>query len=486
MTNPYLAFDNVFARLPPYFYTKQPGEGFAQPVLLHFNPKAAALIDLTPEAASDPVFPFYFSGTMQLQGAEPLAMVYAGHQFGVYVPRLGDGRALLLGQVRNHQGELWDIHLKGSGTTPYSRGADGRAVVRSCIREYLCSEAMHALDIPTSRALCIVGTNEQVMREKPEPGAVLTRLARSHIRFGHFEYFHYTGQYQTVAELAEHVINEYFPVLSGEPDRHMRWLEAVIISTAQLMAQWQAAGFAHGVMNTDNMSILGHTIDYGPFGFMEKFEPGFICNHSDAGGRYAFNRQPSIGLWNLHALTHALSSLVPLETSELLLEQYGAQFTETYLALMRRKLGVTAAQADDIDLLKDLLALLQAQGVDYTLFFRALSRYRLDEASQELSRFFDDLDAWSAWERRYAARLVLERSDDDVRSRQMLRVNPKYILRNWVAEQAIRRAEDHQDYSEITRVLRVMQAPYDEHSEDEDLAAPAPEWARELSVSCSS
>lgn len=481
-----LAFENRFVRLPTYFYTRQQGTSFAQAYLVHFNPWAASLIDLSIETAELPEFAAYFSGTRQFQGSEPLAMVYAGHQFGVYVPRLGDGRALLLGQIRNDKGELWDIQLKGSGKTPYSRFGDGRAVLRSCIREYLCSEAMSGLGIPTTHALCIIGTNEQVVRETLEPGAVLTRLARSHARFGHFEYFHYTGQPQAVRELADYVIAEHYPQFADQSDSYALWMEEVIRATAELMAMWQAAGFAHGVMNTDNMSILGHTIDYGPFGFMEKFEPGFICNHSDQAGRYAFNQQPYIGLWNLHALAQALSSQLPLETSKPLLDHYGEYFGRGYQQLMRGKLGFATEQNEDVTLLQDLLKLLQGQGVDYTLFFRALSCYCIGNPHEELVTLFHDRNTWEAWEQRYAERLRQEKSPNEERSMKMRGVNPKYILRNWIAEQAIRRAEDDKDYSEIDRVLRVVHSPYAEHADAEDLAASAPEWAKELCVSCSS
>ena len=262
------------------------------PRLLHANAKAAALIGLDPAAFSRSRFRAeFFPATGRWAVFEPLAMVYSGHQFGVWAGQLGDGRALLIGQVRNAKGELWDMQLKGAGKTPYSRFGDGRAVMRSTIREYLCSEAMAALGIPTSRALAIIATGETVLRETPEPGAVLTRLARSHVRFGHFEHFHHRGQHEQVRLLADHVIGEYFPEFAGD---HAGWFGEVVKRTAELMAQWQAVGFAHGVMNTDNMSILGLTLDYGPFGFLDAYDPDFICNHTDEQGRYSFANQPGI------------------------------------------------------------------------------------------------------------------------------------------------------------------------------------------------
>ena len=311
-----------FRRLPPHFFTSLPSERPGDPITVHGSASAAALIDLPPSAFAHPNFAQVFSGHAPLGGFAPYATVYAGHQFGVFVPQLGDGRALTIAELVNARGETWDVQLKGAGRTPYSRFADGRAVLRSSIREYLCSEAMAALGIPTTRALSVVATREGVARERMEPGAVVTRLAPSFVRFGHFEYFHHRGLHDDVRLLADHVIEGHFPHLAALPDRHAAWFGEIVARTADLMAAWQAAGFAHGVMNTDNMSILGLTIDYGPFGFLDAYDPGFICNHSDEGGRYAFERQPAIALWNLQALAAALTSLVPVETLRAALETY--------------------------------------------------------------------------------------------------------------------------------------------------------------------
>jgi uncharacterized protein YdiU (UPF0061 family) len=272
-----LKLENHYARLPADFYTAMPAEKVGEaPQLIHANPAAATLIDLDPITFTDPRFLEVVSGHRPLEGFAPLAMVYSGHQFGVWAGQLGDGRALLIGQVRNARGELWDIQLKGAGKTPYSRFGDGRAVMRSTIREYLASEAMAALGVPTSRALAIAATGELVRREELEPGAVLTRLARSHIRFGHFEHFFHRGEKDKVRQLADHVIAEYFPGLD-----YAAWYGEVVRLTAEMVAHWQAVGFAHGVMNTDNMSILGLTLDYGPYGFMDAYDPMFVCNHTD-------------------------------------------------------------------------------------------------------------------------------------------------------------------------------------------------------------
>ena len=468
--------ENHFARLPGDFYTAMAAEKVGEtPHLIHANAKAAALIDLDPAAFDDPAFVEIFSGHRPFPGAEPLAMVYSGHQFGVWAGQLGDGRALMIAQLRNRKGELWDVQLKGSGKTPYSRFGDGRAVMRSTIREYLCSEAMAALDIPTSRALAIVATGEGVVREAVEPGAVLTRLSRSHIRFGHFEHFHHRGRAHEVKLLADHVIGEYFPDLAGD---YAAWFGEVVKRTARLMADWQAVGFAHGVMNTDNMSILGLTLDYGPFGFLEAYDPGFVCNHTDEGGRYAFDNQPSIGHWNLRALAASLSALVQTEALVEQLGGYEAFFVERYRARMRAKFGLLRLDEGDDRLMGGLLGLMIKARADYTLTFRALSR--LDESW--LALFGDGRAEAQAWAQTYRARLEGEGD----RAAAMDAVNPKYVLRNWVAETAIRAVEDRGDAGVLDRILTMLQAPFDEQPGNEEFAAPPPPALCGLEVSCSS
>src|SRR5579885_2905453 len=334
-----LQFDNAYARLPDAFHRRLAPTPFTAPsYLVSFNAEAAALLDLDPKEAERPDFIDYFTGRRRLPGSDPVAMVYAGHQFGVYVSQLGDGRAILLGEVRNQDGASWDLHLKGAGLTPFSRDGDGRAVLRSTIREYLCGEAMHGLGIPTTRALCIIGSEEKVWRESIETGAMLVRLSPTHVRFGSFEVFYYRRQFEHLARLAEYVIGEHFPHLAGRSNRYAELFADVVAWTARLIARWQAVGFAHGVMNTDNMSILGLTLDYGPFGFMDEYDPGFICNHSDHHGRYAFDRQPSIGLWNLSCLAQALLPLAPKEALKAALESYEPTLNRLYLDLMRAKL----------------------------------------------------------------------------------------------------------------------------------------------------
>jgi uncharacterized protein YdiU (UPF0061 family) len=469
-----LKLENHYSRLPGEFYTLMPAEGVGvQPRLLHANAAAAALIGLDPASFSDPAFSEVFSGHAPLDGFSPLAMVYSGHQFGVWAGQLGDGRALLIGQVRNEDGELWDIQLKGAGETPYSRHADGRAVMRSTIREYLCSEAMAALGIPTSRALAIVATNEQVYRETPEPGAVLTRLARSHIRFGHFEHFFHTGRQELVRQLADHVIAEYFPQFAGD---HAAWFGEVVKRTAEMIAGWQSVGFAHGVMNTDNMSILGLTLDYGPFGFMEAYEPGFVCNHTDAQGRYAFDMQPAIAHWNLRALAFALSGLIEKDKLIATLDTYEAIYRRRYRALMRAKLGLTQEFEGDDQLIGSLLTLMAKARADYTLSFRNLS----GEDAAWLNLFGEANSDAEAWLSRYRVRTEHE----DISG--LDKVNPKYVLRNWVAEIAIRAVEDKGDVAMLDRIFRLVQSPFEKHDGDEAFAAPPPPEMYGLEVSCSS
>jgi len=467
-----LKLENHFARLPGEFYTLMPAEQVGvQPRLVHANPKAAALIGLEPASFSNPDFAQIFSGHAPLDGFAPLAMVYSGHQFGVWAGQLGDGRALLIGQVRNDSGELWDIQLKGAGKTPYSRFGDGRAVMRSTIREYLCSEAMAALGIPTSRALAIVATGETVHREAREPGAVLTRLARSHIRFGHFEHFFHRGQKDEVRQLADYVIAEYFPEFSGD---YAAWFGEVVRRTAEMIAHWQAVGFAHGVMNTDNMSILGLTIDYGPYGFLDAYDPQFVCNHSDDQGRYSFINQPMIAHWNLRALALALSDLISTDQLLQKLASYEQIFGAKYRTLMRAKLGLVREEEGDDKLIGDLLALMATARADYTLSFRHLA----GEDAVWLALFGAFDQQARAWLSRYRTRT----DGEDLSG--LNGINPRTVLRNWVAETAIRAVEDNNDIATLDRIFRTLQAPFEEH--DGGLAAPPPPEMCHLEVSCSS
>jgi uncharacterized protein YdiU (UPF0061 family) len=381
------------------------------------------------------------------------------------------------------------LHLKGAGPTAYSRGFDGRAVLRSTIREYLCGEAMHALGIPTSRALCIVGSDHPVRRERVETAAALVRMSESHVRFGTFEVFYYRRQPERIRELADYVIANNFPELAGAEDRYRQFLLEVAGRTARLIAKWQAVGFAHGVMNTDNMSILGVTLDYGPFGFLDDYHAGFICNHSDHSGRYAFDQQPAVGLWNVSRLAQALVNLITVEEATAALEVYQPAFAAHYGELMRAKLGLNTEAETDAELLLDLLEMLEANGVDYTNFFRRLANFQTtgDAPRQELLRdMFVEPAAFDAWAARYRARLLAEASVDAERKRRMDEVNPKYVLRNYLAQNAIDAATERRDYTEIERLREVLGAPYAEQPGREAYAESPPDWGKRLAVSCSS
>lgn len=483
-----LQFDNTYARLPEAFYRRVMPTPLPVPHLVSFNQTAAALIDLDPGEAQRPEFPRCFGGDLLPPGADPVAMLYYGHQFGVYAGQLGDGRAILLGEVRNQAGEKWDLHLKGAGQTPFSRDGDGRAVLRSCIREYLCGEAMHGLGIPTTRSLCIVAGAEPVRRETVETGAMLLRMAPTHVRFGSFEAFFYRRQHDHVALLADYVIGQFFPHLVGNEDRYARLFGEVAERTAHLMARWQAVGFAHGVMNSDNMSILGLTLDYGPFGFLDEYDPAFVCNHSDHQGRYAFHHQPDIGYFNLRCLAQALSPFLSQQEAQAVLDRYEAVFAARYEALMREKLGLREVRPEDRALVADWLGLMEASRVDYTNTFRALSGFHQTptDRNDQLRDCFLDREAFDAWAARYRERLRAEGSRDEERKARMDRVNPRYVLRNYLAQAAIEQATTHKDYAEIARLRELLSDPFIERPGMEAYAAPPPDGGKHIIVSCSS
>ncbi|TXH75961.1 protein adenylyltransferase SelO [Thiobacillus sp.] len=482
-----LTFDNGFAALPDTFYSRVQATPVPDPYLVCHSPDALDLLGLDADAIRHPELIETLAGNRVLPGMEPVAALYAGHQFGHYVPQLGDGRAILLGEVRNATGEGWEIQLKGAGRTPYSRGGDGRAVLRSSIREFLCSEAMHALGIPTTRALCIVGSDRPVYREDEETAALVTRLAPSFVRFGSFEVFYYRNQVEPIKHLADYVIARYYPELAGLSDPYPAFLRQVSLRTADLMAQWQAVGFSHGVMNTDNMSILGLTLDYGPFGFLDAFEPGYVCNHSDTGGRYAFDQQPDVAAWNITKLAQALVPLMSVETASGAISEYPQAFGKAYLERMAAKFGLPPG-GDTASLMMDALQLLAQNRVDYTIFLRRLCDFdsAIDASNTPLRDCFLDRAAFDAWASRYAAALRQQGSSDAARRQAMRALNPKYILRNHLAEIAIRRAADERDYSEVNRLHALLTRPFDEQPEYEAYAAEPPDWARKIEVSCSS
>ncbi len=479
-----LPFTNSFASLGDAFYSKVNPTPFSQDsYLIHLNENAATLLKLDTSKQNTQRLTEVLSGQALPVGAEPLAMLYSGHQFGYYVEQLGDGRAIMLGEVSTDTSTRWEIQLKGSGITPYSRQGDGRAVLRSSIREYLCSEAMHGLGIPTTRALCLTGNNDEVYREQIETAAVLTRIAPTHIRFGSFETFFYRSQPDNIKTLADFVIKNYYPELLKAKNSYLELLKAVIDRTAKLIAQWQSVGFAHGVMNTDNMSIVGLTLDYGPFGFLDNYNPKFICNHSDYEGRYAFENQPQIGLFNLSCLAQALLPLMDVQAAKDALETYQQTYTHYYNQLMAEKLGFEKTDAKVDKLITELLEQMQQSGTDYTMLFRQLS---LPETKpQELADMFIDRNSFNLWYSDYKNYFTVVNLNLDEQRKKMLLTNPKYILRNYMAQIAINKAEQ-QDYSEIDKLLKILHSPFDEHPDMQHYAGLPPDWADSISVSCSS
>ena len=485
-----LSLDNRLAALGGTYGATVVPTPLPEPKLIAFNPEAATLIGLDPAAAKRPEFLEVMAGNRELPGACNFATVYAGHQFGVRVPQLGDGRALLIGQVRNERGELWDLQLKGAGKTPYSRFGDGRAVLRSTIREYLCGEALAGLGIPTTRSLCMVGSPEPVQRETLESAAVLCRLSRSHLRFGHFEYFYYRRDFDALGPLADHVIAEYFPHL--EHRDYAGWLAEVVVRTARLVAQWQAVGFCHGVMNSDNMSILGLTLDYGPFGFMDAFDATHICNHSDDHGRYAYDQQPVVASWNCSRLLQATLPLLnadpdkSVEMATGILAGFEPAFIAANLANWHAKLGLREVQHSDAELIDRWLQVLHRSRVDFTNAFRLLAAVRAsDDSVPELRDHLLDLEGFDAWLPDYRARLRAEHSNDAERATRMNAVNPRYVLRNHLAQQAIEKAQAG-DFAEIEILRRLLGKPYDQQPGMNAYAQPPPLGTTPLEVSCSS
>lgn len=486
-----LPLQNSFAELPGAFHTRLQPTPLPSPYLVCASPSAAALINLAPTEFATDNFVETFTGNRILPGSTPLAAVYSGHQFGVWAGQLGDGRAILLGETpapaTGHPGVL-ELQLKGAGMTPYSRMGDGRAVLRSSIREFLCSEAMAALDIPTSRALCVTGSDQRVMRELPETTAVATRMAPTFVRFGSFEHWFYNDKNTELKILADYVIDRCYPQLRESKNPYQSLLAEVTRRTAHLIAQWQAVGFMHGVMNTDNMSILGQTIDYGPFGFMEAFDARHICNHTDQQGRYAYSMQPQIGHWNCYALGQALLPLIgEVDDAKAALEIYQPEYQAKMDELLHEKLGLQTRHADDGSLLDSMFALMQNNHADFTLFFRRLGDFQLHNKSADgpLRDLFIDRAAFDAWAVQYRARLESENSSDDARRLAMHAVNPKYVLRNYLAQVAIENAQN-KDFSEVEKLLQILEKPFDEQPHNDHYAALPPDWASHLEVSCSS
>ena len=479
-----LAWNHTFAALGPAFSTRLQPTPLPSPGWVGQSDAVARLLGLDLNWFHSDDALQAFAGNRTLAGSAPLASVYSGHQFGVWAGQLGDGRAILLGETATGL----ELQLKGSGMTPYSRGGDGRAVLRSSIREYLCSEAMHALGIPTTRALCVVGSTEPVRRETLETAAVVARTAPSFVRFGHFEHFAARNQPEQLRMLADHVIDHHYPECRTTSafggNAYAAFLQAVALRTAALVAQWQAVGFCHGVLNTDNMSILGLTIDYGPFQFLDAFVPDHICNHSDTQGRYAFNRQPNVVYWNLFCLGQALQPLIG-EPDVVLqaLEPYRKRFPVEFMARMRAKLGLVAAHAGEAPVMDALLQLLAANAVDYTIFWRRLSHAVAQNDFEPVRDLFADRAGLDAWLLSYSE--LLAQADKGLAADLMLKTNPRFVLRNHLAEQAIRSAKLG-DLFELQTLQALLERPFDEHPGHAAYADFPPDWASTLSISCSS
>ena len=477
------------------------------PRLLAWSRETAHLLDLDETDLGTPEFAQVFGGNTLLPGMQPFAANYGGHQFGHWAGQLGDGRAISLGEAINRAGQRWELQLKGAGPTPYSRTADGRAVLRSSIREFLCSEAMHHLGVPTTRALSLVGTGERVVRDmfydghpQAEPGAIVCRVAPSFLRFGNFELPASRGELAVLRQLADFTIDRDFPNLQGEGEaRYAEWFARVCERTASMVAHWMRVGFVHGVMNTDNMSILGLTIDYGPYGWIDNYDPDWTPNTTDAQGRrYRFGWQPQIAYWNLTRLASALSSLFaspePLQDG---LQRYREAYAAADHDNIARKLGLAECREDDVELMQDLLALLHAGEMDMTIFFRALAgidavvtpTMAFDDAFYDAEKRVAIEPELSDWLQRYQARLQSDPLAAAQRSQRMNAANPRFVLRNYLAQQAIDRAMQG-DAAGIAELLEVMRHPYDEQPGREVYAQRRPEWARDRAgcsmLSCSS
>ena len=478
-----LKWINTFAGLGPDFYTELTPRPLPSPYWVGRNRALARELGLDDSWLESAETLAALSGNQPFPGSKPLASVYSGHQFGVWAGQLGDGRAILLGEIETPAGPQ-EIQLKGAGLTPYSRMGDGRAVLRSSIREFLCSEAMHGLGIPTTRALCVTGSDAKVRREEIETAAVVTRTAPNFIRFGHFEHFSHRNQHAQLKTLADYVIDRFYPECRDTKQPYAALLQAVSERTAHMMAAWQAVGFCHGVMNTDNMSILGLTIDYGPFQFLDAFDPGHICNHSDDQGRYAYNKQPNMAYWNLFCLGQALLPLIENQEDALAaLKSYKTAFPDALQARMRAKLGLPDEQAGDKELIDSTFRLLAANKVDYTIFWRRLCAFNAQSGHAPVRDLFFDLESFNDWALQYSERLA--HVDIAHRADLMLKSNPKYVLRNHLGEEAITAAK-LKDFSQVDTLLTLLQSPFDEHPEHDSFAGFPPDWAASIAISCSS
>lgn len=487
-----LNWNRSYQQLADELYSAHKPEWLNNGRLAHVNFEVAKLLEIDPSEFKRDDIVELVMGLSEKIDLNPVAMCYSGHQFGHFAGRLGDGRALLLGEILTDAHGKFDCHLKGAGKTLYSRQGDGKAVLRSTIREYLCGEAMFHLGIASTRALCMTISDEPVFREKIETGATLLRVAPSHIRFGHFEYAYYANKHEYLSQIADYVLQHHYPEQSQDQQGYLFLLQEAIKKTALMIAQWQGVGFMHGVMNTDNMSILGLTMDYGPYGFMDAFESGFICNHSDHEGRYSYKNQPEVGLFNVSCLAQTFLPLLADDVDDAVviakaeIEKYQSLYEAYFAEVMQQKLGFKTSLPSDMDFSDRLFDLMELHRVDFTRFFRALSApVNAENMSLVRSMFADDAKV-DAWFNEFYQRIDEEGMDVNQRSQQMKATNPKYVLRNYLAEQAIRKAEDEGDFSELDRLMKLLSAPFDEQPEYQHYADEPPEWSEHLSISCSS
>jgi uncharacterized protein YdiU (UPF0061 family) len=473
-------FDNSYQRLPERFFARLPPTPVSAPRLLRLNRPLAAELGLDADALASPEGLAILAGNRVAPGSEPIAQAYAGHQFGGFVPQLGDGRAILLGEVIDRAGRRRDIQLKGSGPTPFSRRGDGRAALGPVLREYIVSEAMYALGIPTTRSLAAVATGDWVFREDAIPGAVLTRVASSHVRVGTFQYFAVRGDTEGIRALADHVIDRHDPEAREAPNPYRALLDGVIARQASLVAQWLCVGFIHGVMNTDNCTISGETIDYGPCAFMDAYHPGRVLSSIDTHGRYAYANQPQIAQWNLARLAETLLPLLDgdtdearIDTAKAALSAFPALFEDAYVAGLRAKLGLTEPREKDIDLAHDLLDRMTRNEVDFTLAFRHLCDASADPAADEALRaLFKIPAAYDGWAERWRTRLASEATHGDTRRAAMRRANPAFIPRNHLVEAAIRSAVRDDDFTPFHTLVDVLARPFDDQPGHAALMTP--------------
>jgi serine/tyrosine/threonine adenylyltransferase len=471
-----LKLSNPYLELPDECYDRVAPSPLVKPYLIHANKTVAKTLNIDESELQTDTFVKFLNGEHTVEGSDTFAMCYAGHQFGYFVPRLGDGRAINIGTI-----DKYHLQLKGAGVTEYSRNGDGRAVLRSSIREYLMSEAMQALSIPTTLCLGLIGSQHSVRREKTEKAAIACRVSSSWVRFGTFEYYASQGMFKELKALADYVIEESFTHIKGKDDPYRLFFNDVVVITARLMAQWMSVGFNHGVMNTDNMSIAGLTIDYGPYAFLDDFRHENICNHTDVEGRYSYENQPAVAKWNLQALMKALSPLTSVENMEMSLVMFEKIYLRYLHYYMCKKLGLEVTLEGDPELIDDMFDMLESLHVDYTLFMRTLSHYEGDRKSLLATGLYHE--PMHAWLDRYDERI--KDIDTTERKKQMLASNPKYVLKNYILQEAID-AADKGDFSVVEDLFNIAQNPFDEHPEFERWAEATPDAFKNQKLSCSS